>query len=353
MSSIADAPRVTIRSLIAALPEACYENPTWKGLAYFARDVLIYAALVAALLRTDQPLVLLCLWPVAGLAISALFVLGHDAAHGALFKSSRLCRWVGQLAMLPSLHGFDAWALGHNRIHHVHTGCEGLDFVWHPVTQSQYDGASRLRKALHRVEWSAWGAGVYYLRAIWWGRLVRVVPPERYRAGFRRGRLIVGAYGVAASAAVCVAGVAHYGDAAGGVWMWVKVFLVPWLCWNHIIGATVYVHHIGPGHVWRRRDDWTRVTAQLETTSNLLMPRWYNFFVHNIYWHVPHHVDPRIPFYNLPHAAAVLHHEAGSRVAPRRFALREYLRTTHQCKLYDFDRGVWCGYDGVPIAAAS
>jgi omega-6 fatty acid desaturase (delta-12 desaturase) len=78
------------------------------------------------------------------------------------------------------------------------------------------------------------------------------------------------------------------------------------------------------------------------------MPRWYNFFVHNIYWHVPHHVDPRIPFYNLPRAAAVLEREAGSRVAPRRFALRDYERTTRLCKLYDFERGVWSGYDGVP-----
>ena len=89
---------------IEVLPQDCYANPTWRGLAWLARDLAIYAAVVAALLWSDSVLLLIPLWVLAALSISALFILGHDAAHGALFQSRRLNYAVGQIAMLPSLH---------------------------------------------------------------------------------------------------------------------------------------------------------------------------------------------------------------------------------------------------------
>ena len=75
--------------------------------------------------------------------VSGLFIIGHDAAHEALFKSRRLNSIVGHVAMLPSWHVYEAWVLGHNRVHHGHTVREGMDFVWHPVTPEQYAAMSR------------------------------------------------------------------------------------------------------------------------------------------------------------------------------------------------------------------
>ena len=98
------------------IPERCYRNPTAKGLAYTARDFAIYALIVAGLLATDTWWLLVPLWLLAGLAVAGLFVLGHDAAHGSLFRSKRLNTWVARAAMLPAAHVREAWALGHNRI---------------------------------------------------------------------------------------------------------------------------------------------------------------------------------------------------------------------------------------------
>jgi len=159
-----------VRDATAIVPGACYANPAWKGLGYLARDAALYATAVALLLSTDRPAPLAIGWALGGLATSALFVLAHDAAHGALFRSRRLCDAVARLALLPSLHALAAWQAGHNRVHHGHTGRRGVDFVWHPLTRDQWErlpGAGRLR---HRVEWSAAGAGLYYLRAVWWAR---------------------------------------------------------------------------------------------------------------------------------------------------------------------------------------
>jgi omega-6 fatty acid desaturase (delta-12 desaturase) len=341
----------TLRMLVAAIPEECYERPVWKGLLYFVRDLGLYGASVAALLCTDHVAVLAGLWPLAGLAISGLFVLGHDAAHGAVFRQEWLNRLVARVCLLPSLHAYAVWVLGHNRIHHVHTGCDAIDFVWNPTSPQSYAALSRLGKLRHRLEWSAWGAGLYYVRALWWQRMMRLTPPQRFRRAFTRDRALVWGYLGLTAALLTWLGIVHYGSLRGGAWMWLKVFGVPWLCWNYFIAATVYVHHIAPQSAWRRRPDWTPFRGQVGATTNFLVPAWYNVFAHNIYLHVPHHVDPSVPFYHLPRAAAALAHQYGVGVATQRLRLRDYLATTRRCKLYDFERGVWCGYDAVGLRA--
>lgn len=337
--------RPTLRSLIKTFPKECYEKPTWKGLVYLTRDLAIYAAAVGILLSTDFLPMVLVGWVLATLATAGLFVVGHDAAHGSLFESARLNGIAAKIAMLPSLHPESVWAYGHNRVHHAFAGCEGLDFVWHPVTPTQYREMSGWRRLLHRLEWSRFGAGIYYVRAIWWDRLVHLEAPDRLRAAFRRDRVIVALYMALMTAMVAAVGWTQSGTLLGVAWMWVKVLLVPWLAWNWIIGWAVYVHHISAETRWYTRRDWRKFAGQVETTSNLRIPSWLNFFWHDIFLHIPHHIDPRIPFYNLGTATEVLnrHGVEGSHVKP--FVFGDYLDSTRVCKLYDFEARAWVSYE--------
>src|SRR5262249_33071909 len=100
------------KALLATLPAACYANPAWRGLAYPVRDRAMFAGVTTLLLVVDRPVLLPVLWLAGGLTIGALFVVGHDAAHGALFRSRRLAYWTAQLALLPSLHAYEVWVLG-------------------------------------------------------------------------------------------------------------------------------------------------------------------------------------------------------------------------------------------------
>ena len=69
--------------------------------------------------------------------------------------------------------------------------------------------------------------------------------------------------------------------------------------------------------------------------------------------HIPHHVDMRIPMYNLERAAdaikaaypEVVHDE------PLRFA--DFVRNTRRCKLYDFDAGTWLTYEDARATSTS
>jgi len=334
---------VALADVVADIPAACYEQPTWRGLAAVGRDLVLFGAVTWLLVSVEHPLIVLPAWLLAMSAISSLFVLGHDAAHGALFAGPRLNYLVGQLAMLPSLHAYSVWAYGHNRIHHAFATCEGLDFVWHPLTPAQYASLPRWAKLIHRLEWSAVGSGFYYLRAMWWGKIVRGVPPARQVGAFRRDRAIVALYAVAASGALVGLGWQE-GGAAGAAWMWIRVFAVPWLLFNCAIGWAVYIQHIAPDVCWQPRQRWSKFGGQVEGSTVLLLPAWINIFWHNIFVHVPHHVDPRIPYYHLPQAATALRTTWGAALHERPYRLRDYVHATRHCKLYDFERGVWCGY---------
>ncbi len=331
-----------------AIPRDCYENPNWKGIVFFAADLIVYAGSLVVLATGDSLPAIAIGWIVAGCAISALFVIGHDAAHGALFKSKRLSYLVGQAAMLPSLHGLALWSHGHTRHHHTFAVCQGLDFVWHPVTREEFARLSGLGKLRHRLEWSAIGAGFYYARVIWWNRMVRGEAPARDKKAIQRDRAVVAVFFTIFSSICLLLGWSAYGTTAGMAWMWIKVALVPWLLWNAIIGWVVYVQHINPAIAWLPRSKWTKVRGQIDGTKTFEMPRLINAMWHNIFDHSAHHIDPRIPFYNLPRATRALKKAHPNKIRPERYRIRTYVAITKSCKLFDFDNGVWLDYQGNP-----
>ncbi|MCP4003869.1 MAG: fatty acid desaturase [bacterium] len=332
-----------LTEVLKIIPKNCYDNPTARGVAWIVRDFAIFAAATFGLVQAEG-FWLVPLWLLAGLSISSLFILGHDAAHDTLFKSKKLNYVLGQLAMLPCFHLYEAWAFGHNRIHHGHTTREVLDYVWHPLSPEQFEALTPLQRLGHRVKWSAFGAGLYYAHEIWWNKMIRFVPNQKLAPAIRRDRIVVGTWAILVNSAVLALGVYMYGGAAGAAWMWFKVMAVPFVIWNYIVGGAVYIHHIAPDITWRQRRTWNKFQGQVEGTTILYMPAAINFFVHNIFLHVAHHVDMRIPFYHLPEANAAIIAGFGDSVRHRKWSFSDYLRSTRECKLFDFKEGRWHTY---------
>ena len=327
-----------LKPVLDVIPDRCYERSTVRGFGLLARDGLVYSLAVAGLVLTDNPLLLVPLWIVAGLAVSGLFVLGHDAAHDALFDSRRLNAIAGRIAMLPSLHATEQWVFGHNRVHHGHTLRQGMDFVWHPLTVEEYQAMCRFGRARHRFEWGPLGSGAYYLREVWWNKMVRFTPPARWARAMRRDQAFVLAFVVGALVLALVF------DGAGGFWTWTKVIVVPFLLFCGVIGWVVHVHHIQPEIRWWPRREWNRFRGQVEGTTVLWGPPGWELIFHWIMVHLPHHVDMRIPCYRLPDAARAIAAEFPDDVVERPIRLRDYLRSVRTCKLHDFDTGTWHPY---------
>jgi omega-6 fatty acid desaturase (delta-12 desaturase) len=339
-----DTPR-NLSPVVKLIPEACYDNPTWLGLAYAARDFAVHILVLAGLFFTDTWWHLVLLWGVSSLSVSALFIIGHDAAHGSLFKSKWLNSWVGHLTMLPSLHAYEGWRFGHNRIHHGHTARQGMDFVWHPLQESDYEKLNALQKMLVRLEWSWLGAGVYYTIEIWW-KYMMWLDRKKTAKEILRDRNLVAIVGLLAVALVGWWGYAHYGTALGAIWLPFKLMIMPAALFMWVIGATVYLHHIAPEIRWWPRRQWNKFKGQMEATTIMRLPPGLDFFFHHIHTHVPHHVDMRIPFYRLELAAQAMKKGFPDHVREIPFSLRNYLRITRACKLYDFEKGRWHPYPG-------
>lgn len=337
-------PKETLGSVREILSDKSFENPTYLGILYFLRDLAIFSGVMVLLWNTETWYYLPILWFCSGLLIASLFIVGHDAAHGALFKSERLSYWIGQICMLPSLHAYNQWAYGHNRIHHGHTIKLKGDFVWHPVSPEEYKKFGIFRKAFHRLAWSSLGGGIYYLVEVWLKGMVIFTAPMKEAL---RDKLLMLAFAFGSAGAVF-----YFGGKTGtgfdsqlGAWFFVKVWLIPFLAWNYFMGITVYVHHIRPEVPWKGSEEWTPFYGQMRGTVNYHIPVWMNFFLHNIYIHSPHHVHMKIPFYRLPLALKEIKEHYAPYVVERKSLLKDYLEATSKCKLMDMATGRWMTYE--------
>jgi len=327
-----------LKPVLDAIPDSCYERSTIRGLSLFARDVVLVGLVFWGLLSTNNPFFLVGLWIASGLLVSGLFVIGHDAAHEALFDSKRMNAVIARLAMLPSLHATEGWIFGHNRVHHGHTLREGMDFVWHPTTPAGYEEMGRMAKLRHKFEWGPVGSGAYYAREVWWNKMVRFVPAKRWAKAMNRDKAIVAVYALTFLALLVVF------QGPVGIWSWVKVVVVPFLLFCQSIGWVVYVHHIAPEIRWWPRREWNRFRGQVEGTTVLWGPPGWDFFFHWIMVHLPHHVDMKIPCYKLSEAARAIAEVFPDDVDERPIKFSDYRRSVRECKLHDFETGTWYRY---------
>ena len=337
-------PPTSLKPVIDALPDSVYDNPTWRGLGYFARDVAMYVALLVALVFVHNVFAVLGLEVVMALVVSALFVVGHDAAHGALFASKRMNATVAHLAFLPSFHVYEGWVLGHNRVHHPYTVRQGYDFVWHPTTPEQFQALGWWRRSVHRLEWSWAGAGPYYAHQVWWKKMMVGPNPARWVKAIRRDRWIVTGFITGMLALFTLVGVAAGDSVAGIVWLDVRTVLLPFVGFACFIGTMVHVHHIAPDIRWWKKAEWNKFKAQMEGTTVLRAPKGFNFFFHWIMIHVPHHVDMRVPMYHLEEAADAIEAAFPGTVIDKPLRFRDFVANSRACKLYDFDLGRWFTY---------
>ncbi|KAF2541365.1 hypothetical protein F2Q68_00029142, partial [Brassica cretica] len=59
------------------------------------------------------------------------------------------------------------------------------------------------------------------------------------------------------------------------------------------------VHHTAPHIPFKPADEWNAAQAQLNGTVHCDYPSWIEILCHDINVHIPHHISPRIPSYNL------------------------------------------------------
>ena len=256
--------------------------------AYLGMSVVMCFALRVS------PVLPLILAPITAAFLLRTYIVFHDCSHGSFFASRRGNVWLGTLCGLMVLSPFVRWRHDH-AVHHATSG--DLD----------RRGVGDLPTLTVRE---------YYERG-WRGRLgYRIV--RNPVAMFGLGpvfAMIVGPRIVARNARPRMRNSVIWTDAAlaliGGTLVWllgIGAFLITWAPAALLAGATgiwlFYVQHQFEDAYWQRSENWSYADAAMRGSSFLKLSTPLRFLTGNIGYHHVHHLNVRIPNYNLPRAHA-------------------------------------------------
>jgi acyl-lipid omega-6 desaturase (Delta-12 desaturase) len=253
---------------------------------YIALSALMYLALDASYL-----LALALAIPTAGFLVR-VFIVFHDCAHGSFLPSKRANARLGAALGLLVYTPFASWRHSH-AIHHATAGDlerRGVGDV-RTLTVAEYQALSwrrRLGYRLFRNPLVMFGIGPTYVMVLQ-ARLVS----RSARPRIRRGVIATDVGLAALVGALC--------------WLmgWREFLLVqmPSLLLAGAAGVWLfYVQHQFEDTYWQSDGHWSYDDAGLRGSSHLKLPKLLQFFTGNIGFHHVHHLNARIPNYNLQRA---------------------------------------------------
>jgi omega-6 fatty acid desaturase (delta-12 desaturase) len=288
------------------MPDACKQQCGPQMLSAYAQprlgrslldlgtSVVPYLALAAVMYWTLGVSVLLTLvlaLPAAGFLVRT-FVVFHDCAHGSMFASKRANNYVGRCVGLLLLSPFRRWRHDH-AIHHATSGDierRGVGDVL-TLTVSEYQSRSWRGQLAYRLIRNP-------LVMFGLGPVIAMIVGPRVPTRSQRPRLRHSVLGTDAALIALVGGLC---------WLigW-RSFLAVWAPSALLAGSIgiwlFYVQHQFEDAYWQSTADWSYSEAALQGSSYLRMPRLLQFFTGNIGLHHVHHLNARIPNYNLQRA---------------------------------------------------
>jgi omega-6 fatty acid desaturase (delta-12 desaturase) len=327
MKSAAD-----IRDMLRLIPRECYRTNAAKATGYFIRDFALIVVTVLAMYLLNSwwatPLAILL-----GSFLTSFFILGHDAGHRSFCRSRRHNNCVGHLTTSLVLWPFHIWRLSHN-VHHRHTHHVDKEIAWRPETCHAFCNLSRFRKLMYRAyrTYGAMQASVIFAASA----IRRYIGGK----GLTRTEHREALFSVAVTLVIATAyvGLAYV---VSGWYGLVTMFLIPQLVFHFWLSLFTLLHHTTPDTHFLSAADWTREKASLARTIHVVYPGWVDSMSHDISWHVPHHVCPAIPHYNLRRAYASLRSAYSDQIVEKTFSISYLMEVLRCCHLIDGPDPEW------------
>jgi omega-6 fatty acid desaturase (delta-12 desaturase) len=305
---------------------APYARPSLpRGLVDLATSVLPYVVLTAGmyvLLQFSDWLALALAIPAGGFLVRT-FIVFHDCAHGSFLPSRTANKYVGMACAFLVFSPFGSWRHEH-AVHHATAGDldqRGMGDV-ETLTVNEYRARSLRGRLGYRI---LRNPVVLLMLGPLWALLIqpRLIPAWARQRYWREILITDLALAAVLGGLVVLVG-------------WSAVLLVQ-LPSAMLAGAAgvwlFYVQHQFEDVYWDRHDGWSYANSALRGSSYLKLPRILQFFTGNIGLHHVHHMNPRIPNYNLQRA----HDENPIFHAAPTLSLWDGIRTL-RLKLYDEDR---------------
>ncbi len=234
-------------------------------------------------------------WSVLAVSVIAagfyvrVFILFHDCCHGSFFGSPQANRFVGYVTGILTFTPFEQWRRSH-AMHHDTVGDldrRGVGDIW-TLTAEEFEAASRWKRVAYRIVRNPFFVLTF-------GTIIIFLIGPRYfhKLDRKRERQSVVITNIALAAIITVAALT----------IGISTYLMIQIPVMLIAGAAglwlFYVQHQFEGTYWERHEAWDPVKAALEGSSFYKLPKVLQWFTGNIGFHHIHHVQQRIPNYNL------------------------------------------------------
>ncbi len=273
------------------------------------------------------------------LSFSVMFVIGHDAAHHALFKKRWKNDLLAQICFLPALQPVSSWQVRHNIFHHGFAGFRPKDPGYPPATLEEYLSWGPFRRAFYRFQRSIIGFGFIYFVDGW-------LKFGFSRADMKKKQVLRLRWEIAALLTFVLGQLAiAIAISSQSPWLaWILSVGIPFLIWNYVMSFVTYLHHTNPQVPWF--DDYSewRAKKSVQLTVHVRFPKFLDVAYLNIMQHPAHHENARTAWYELPHAQAALARRHDVVELPLK--LSSILDVFKKCKLYDSRRHCWQDYTG-------
>ncbi len=264
-----------------------------SALIQFGHTLFLYIAVISlmfASLSVHYGLTL-SLSVIAAAAYLRLFMIGHDCGHGSYlpkkWQNSLLGEFIGVLTNTPLRY----WARQHAR-HHQTTGNLDKRGDGDVITKTvdEYRSASTWERFCYRTYRNPWFLFII-CSPLHFVILQRLPLGQQIKS--RDGWISV----MGTNMGIAI----YYGTliAIFGLVPFLLVFAPVVLLSS--IGAVwlFYVQHQFDDAYWQREGEWNYHDATLQGSSFYDLPRWLHWASGNIGYHHIHHLNPKVPNYNL------------------------------------------------------
>ena len=272
---------------IAIYNHSSLKKSIWQILNTFIPYVALWALMVWSI-DISYWLTLALVFPAAGFLVR-IFIIFHDCGHGSFFKSQKANHILGTMSGILAFTPYFEWRFEHG-VHHATSGNldrRGRGDVW-TMTVEEYKAASRFKRLMYRIYRHPFFMLVF--GPIFSFLLVYRFP---HRHAKKRERWSVYYTNAALLAILLIMGFT----------IGFKTYLLIQLPVLLLAGSAgiwlFYVQHQYEGVYWARHDKWDFMTAALNGSSFYKLPHVLQWFSGNIGFHHIHHLNSRIPNYNL------------------------------------------------------
>jgi omega-6 fatty acid desaturase (delta-12 desaturase) len=282
-------PAATLARTVLPYAQPCRRKALWQVVNTFVPYFALWALMVVMLQRGYPYWAVLALTLVAAAFYVRIFILFHDCCHGSFFASRKANRILGYISGIATFTPFEQWRRSH-AMHHDTVGDldrRGVGDIW-TLTAEEFRTAPPWKRLAYRLV-----RNIFFV--ITFGTLIIFLIGPRYfhkldRKPERRSVIITN---IALLVIIAVASVT----------IGLQTYLMIQLPTMLLAGAAglwlFYVQHQFEGTYWARHQEWDPMKAALQGSSFYRLPKVLQWFTGNIGFHHIHHIQQRIPNYNL------------------------------------------------------